>query len=192
MAYETDDAYETSCQKCNDFECINDLKSEKNFAYCAKKCSFLICSYCEKIFHRSCTKKLNNVKYINGNFVNCCQPQKCEENIISQKSDKHTETRTSEVLEKEILETKMHFLSKLLQSANEKNEIMKMNNALLIQKIEASEGIPIPRKQHKPDASVNDNLPKHGRVIPNEPIVETPVVEINSNVYSYRNFLKFL
>ncbi|KAK9873528.1 hypothetical protein WA026_022941 [Henosepilachna vigintioctopunctata] len=128
---------------------------------------------------------MNNIRYINGNFVNCCQPQECEVTIISQKSEKHMEARTSEVLEKEILETKIHFLTKLLQSANEKNEILKMNNALLIQKIEASE-LSIPRKEHKPAASVNFNIPKQ-MVLPNDPNVETSVVEINRDVYSYRN-----
>ncbi|KAK9891717.1 hypothetical protein WA026_016514 [Henosepilachna vigintioctopunctata] len=61
-----------------------------------------------------------------------------------------------------------------------------MNNALLIQKIEASE-LSIPRKEHKPAASVNFNIPKQQMVLPNDPNVEPPVVEINRDVYSYRN-----
>ncbi|KAK9873106.1 hypothetical protein WA026_020835 [Henosepilachna vigintioctopunctata] len=113
-----------------------------------------------------------------------CQPQECEVTIISQKSEKHTEARTSEVVKKEILETKIHYLKKLLQSAN---EISKMNNALLIKKIEASELSieSIPRKDHKPDASVNVNFPKQQMVLPND--LETPLVEMNSHVYYYRN-----
>ncbi|KAK9886268.1 hypothetical protein WA026_015779 [Henosepilachna vigintioctopunctata] len=52
--------------------------------------------------------------------------------------------------------------------------------------MKASE-LSIPRKKQKPDASVKFNLPKQQMVLPNEPSVETPVVEINRDVYSYRN-----
>ncbi|KAK9873267.1 hypothetical protein WA026_021756 [Henosepilachna vigintioctopunctata] len=156
MADESDDASEASSQKLNNNECINDQKIDKSFACCARKCTFFVCAVCEKIFHRFCARK-ENIRFIGGYFINCCQQQESDNRIISQKSEKEAQVRTSQVFEMKLLEVKIRLLSQLLESANEKNEILKLNNALLLQRIQSMEVKSISIKKNKQDTSGNDD-----------------------------------
>lgn len=127
MADESDDVSDAGSQK-QIYSEVND--ENKNYACCSKRCSVVLCTFCDKIMHKNCAKKMENVKFIDGFHVNCCQSY---ENVL-----KKPETRAviaTDFVDRRLLETKIRFLVQLLESSNEKNEILKQNNSLLLQRI---------------------------------------------------------
>lgn len=130
MADESDDVSEAGSQKHINSDVFEGIKVEKNYACCSKKCSVVICTFCDEIMHKSCAKKMENVKFIDGFHVNCCESY---ENM-GQK-DKDVSENKMDFMEKKMFEMKINFLIQLLESSNEKNEILKLNNTLLLQRI---------------------------------------------------------
>lgn len=101
---------------------------------CCKKseCKTLICINCESAYHKSCAYKGKH-KFVSDTHILCC-------NVEETRNFKKDETDYTT-----LLEMKVHFLQELLSSANEKNELLKSNNHLLLLRINNLE------EQLKPD-----------------------------------------
>lgn len=146
MGDESDDASETGSQNVENIGSSLNTKVEGSFDCCSRKCSVYVCVFCEKVFHKSCMKRMENVKRIDSFHVNCCQSQEIVERL-PRRSDGEILSNHPENFDRKLLETKIHFLTQLLDSANEKNEILKLNNSLLMEKVKSLEHTSNPPKK---------------------------------------------
>lgn len=89
---------------------------ESYYSCCTKKaCKTLICTYCDKSYHKSCAAR-RNLKMVSDTRVECCE--------TSRNNYTNSEKET-------ILEVQIQFLNKLLAEVKEKNDILKENNNIL-------------------------------------------------------------
>lgn len=104
----------------------------KQFYYkcCVKKaCKTLLCVNCDGPFHKSCAES-RNIKIVSDTRVLCCS---VDENAA--KGDQHVADNISDTGDIELLKLQVNYLSRLLAESNDKNEVLKENNRLLLQRI---------------------------------------------------------
>lgn len=96
-------------------------EKEPKMKCCATKdVSVYVCINCLSMFHKSCLKRCPYIKVINENRVVCCQ------NISS---NKLTETQVDKIM------MENNYLKQLINEMQDKNNILKVNNGLLLDKI---------------------------------------------------------
>ncbi|KAK9876173.1 hypothetical protein WA026_011290 [Henosepilachna vigintioctopunctata] len=123
---------------------VSEMRCCSSDVCCSRKCGVVICAFCEKIMHKFCAKRMEYIKFIFEFHMNCCQS--CENiGTLLQKSE----------------------VEILLESANENNEILKVNNALLLHRIQEFESNTsvIQKKANKHHESI-DNSFEHKVEIP--------------------------
>ncbi|CAG9762760.1 unnamed protein product [Ceutorhynchus assimilis] len=118
MAGESDGDSETSVKDANlgGFKC------------CSKKsCSVCVCINCFSIYHNSCVKRLGKIKTkIDDTKIECCQRQ--DSNL-----KKHDELHKMEVSK---MTMEIQYLKRMLDELADKSNVLKQNNALLLEKID--------------------------------------------------------
>ena len=61
----------------------NDEKVEKTCAYCKKRAlEYIKCIKCENIFHKSCIKRVKNIKTITAEIGLCCYDDNHAQNLM--------------------------------------------------------------------------------------------------------------
>lgn len=110
----------------SDSETVKSDGNNENVMKCCKKpCSVLVCVNCFSVFHKSCAGRMQNLEYIGDGRVKCC------EKVINEKEEN---------LYKDHYKMEISYLKKLLEEVIDKNNILKMNNQLLNDKICRLEG----------------------------------------------------
>ena len=113
----------------SDVELLNSdgKSSEKNceteelkFKCCGKKCAVMVCVNCYSVFHNSCSTRLK-IKKLDETKVICCELNPMEQKIIDINYKK--------------LELELQLVKKLMAEMEDKNNILKENNRLLLEKI---------------------------------------------------------
>lgn len=129
------------------------------FKCCGKKCSVVVCRNCDTPYHKSCSTRLPNITPVSGGKVECCPSintnQDKAEKYAGQKSDPNEEADINVKHENEKLRIEVEYLKMLVREITEKNEILKENNQLLIQRINT-----VSRSNTKkiPDKEVNKEV----------------------------------
>lgn len=118
----------------DDEDAVSDV-SDKNdretnyFKCCASKMSRIkVCVQCFSVFHQACAKKLPNLKVIDGNKIVCCAG-----------TNEQRELKQSEDAKTNIFRMEIRYLQELLMETRDKNEILKLNNSLLLDRIRKME-----------------------------------------------------
>ncbi|CAH0556506.1 unnamed protein product [Brassicogethes aeneus] len=102
-------------------------KSEGNMKCCAKKtCAVYVCVNCYGIYHKSCHNRNPSSKIIEGNKIECCMA----DNKMVAASNRE-----------KIMEIEILYLKQLLEESKDKNNILKVSNQLLMEKVVNLENI---------------------------------------------------
>lgn len=119
----------------SDAESVKSIKSgdtnQIGYNCCVKKeCKTLFCVKCDGIFHKSCAIK-KNMEIISKSRVICCSNGDGESLKVVQGEAQSGR----EAMEVEMLRMQVSYLNKLLAESADKNEILKENNRLLLQRV---------------------------------------------------------
>lgn len=107
----------------------NDEKEVKMKCCVTKDVSVYVCIRCYSLFHRSCLKRNQNVEILYENKVVCCKGQ--DDGSLSENSLGNAEKKSE--MEKVMLEN--IYLKQILEEVKDKNEILKLNNKLLVERV---------------------------------------------------------
>lgn len=105
-------------------------QSDNEFFKCckSKKCANKVCVNCLSLFHERCAIKNPNLKVLENGKLICCEKPG---NIVS--------SEVNDKLEKKTLLLEIEYLRQLLEETRDKNNILKLNNELLINRINTLE-----------------------------------------------------
>lgn len=114
---------------CSDAPSETEEKGFKMKCCITKSVSVYVCVQCFSFFHKSCIKRNSKLKLLGENKVICC-PKDTSENSNKESVDRM-------VLEHQLekAETQNFYLSQMLDEVKDKNNILKINNQLLMDKI---------------------------------------------------------
>lgn len=135
-----------------------------------KKCNVCVCINCSAIYHNSCVKRMGKIKrIIDETKIVCCTSEDWAGN------DK-IESKLFEI-EKAKMSIEIEYLKKLLNESADKNNILKQNNGLLIERIANLENQNGMHKHYKQSFPPPINSPR--QAAPNTP---TPTVNLKLDV----------
>lgn len=142
---------------------LNDKKDEtKVFLKCHKstKCSVVVCVNCFQPQHRSCASK--NAEIIDSMRIRCCQTA---DNMGENKNQNTNNLCIPQTMgpcvntnETNEMSLKIFYLERIVREVSEKNDILKENNRLLLQRINILENISTPVLQRDPKQ--DNNIPR--------------------------------
>lgn len=134
MADEKDELSESAGENCE--------KSSDVMRCCGKECRIYVCIECYSLFHKSCADRMKGLKILDENKVICCKTsdKAGNKNNVNNGDTKETELETLKLLTKcEKMEIENRYLRELVEETKDKNNILKLNNELLINRMESIE-----------------------------------------------------
>ncbi|KAG5871324.1 hypothetical protein JTB14_034347 [Gonioctena quinquepunctata] len=94
-----------------------------------RDCAVSVCVNCFGIYHNRCISKIKRVKSISENKIACCESSM----VITENKD--SDKFIIIQLEKDKLESENTYLKQLIHEVQDKNNILRINNSLLLDKI---------------------------------------------------------
>ena len=133
-----------------DSESSSKNAKKSGFKCCVKKnCSVCVCINCFSIYHNSCVKKMGRIKkVIDDTKIECCTPAKVAGN---------GEIIEVYKVEQSKLNMEIQYLKQLLEELNDKNNILKQNNGLLVERINQMYVNTKPIHRDEGDKKLQDN-----------------------------------
>ncbi|KAG5893372.1 hypothetical protein JTB14_000136 [Gonioctena quinquepunctata] len=110
---------------------------------CATRdCAVSVCVNCFGMYHNSCISKIKRVKSISENKIACCESSM----VITENKD--SDKFIIIQLEKDKLESENTYLKQLIHEVQDKNNILRISNSLLLDKIRYLEEAGNSHKKH--------------------------------------------
>lgn len=152
-----------------DSECLSDCPSESDEKAIKMKCcvtkdvSVLVCIRCYAVFHKSCAKRIQNVRIFSDHRVVCSD---CEaKNGGSQSQVNENINKGNSSVDTVLLENS--YLKQILKEVQEKNDVLQLNNKLLLDRIRFEESIK--KSTRIQNQNIHKNPDKGGFMVPEPP-----------------------
>ncbi|KAK9885096.1 hypothetical protein WA026_009319 [Henosepilachna vigintioctopunctata] len=132
----------------------SEITDERTHFKCCENrlCNVKVCVNCFSFYHKSCAKRNTNLKILSEGKLICCERP---DNDKQQEENEETKYDGKKMLLMEI-----RYLKELLKESKDKKEILKLNNSLLLEKIDI-----LVKDQNNHEANKPNNTPINVTVI---------------------------